>query len=436
MANVYVRSGAGGAATGADWANAYLTLAAATAAKAAGDVFWVAADHAETQASVITITAPGTVTSPNQILCAVHTGSVPPVSADLRTTATISTTGANSITLNGFFYCYGITFQPNSAAAGGGGGVVLAATAGNQQQYKNCAFRMLSTAASNITMGNQTYLRLDNCTARWGHASGFISLGRSRFEWVNTPTAIDAAGTLPTTLFSNGGTSPLLVMLEGVDLSALSAKTIFSSFAAPVNALLKDCKLPASITISAAQAGGVGQGDVTLIRCDSGAVNYRNEKHNYAGAQTTETTIVRTGGASDGTQSVAFKVITTANSRWADPFTCIPITIWNDTSGSSVTATVYGIWGGGAVPNKEDIWIDVEYLGSALTPQGSFISSGNADILATAANTSDASVWGGSTTAFKMAVTFTPGMKGPLTVYVRCAKLSSTFYIDPKVVLT
>jgi hypothetical protein len=132
---------------------------------------------------------------------------------------------------------------------------------------------------------------------------------------------------------------------------------------------------------------------------------------------------------------VAFKVITTANSRWADPFTCIPISIWNDST-SAVTATVYGIWGGGAVPKKEDIWIDVEYLGSALTPQGSVLSSGNADILATADNTSDGSTWGGSTTAFKMAVTLTAGMKGPLTVYVRCAKLSSTFYIDPKVVLT
>jgi hypothetical protein len=35
-----------------------------------------------------------------------------------------------------------------------------------------------------------------------------------------------------------------------------------------------------------------------------------------------------------------------------------------------------------------------------------------------------------------MAATFTPQNKGPLTVYIRCAKASSTFYIDPKVVLS
>jgi hypothetical protein len=31
-----------------------------------------------------------------------------------------------------------------------------------------------------------------------------------------------------------------------------------------------------------------------------------------------------------------------------------------------------------------------------------------------------------------MLATFTPQEKGPLTIYVRAAKASSTFYIDPK----
>src|SRR3990167_3028291 len=101
MANVYVRSGAAGAGTGADWGNAYTTLAAALGAKAAGDDFWVADDHAETQASALTAVAPGTSASPNRIICVDRAGSVPPVSADLRTSATISTTGNNGIALQG-----------------------------------------------------------------------------------------------------------------------------------------------------------------------------------------------------------------------------------------------------------------------------------------------------------------------------------------------
>jgi hypothetical protein len=64
MASVYVRSGAAGAGTGADWANAYTTLAAAFTAKAAGDVFYVSDDHAETQASAMTLVSPGTAANP------------------------------------------------------------------------------------------------------------------------------------------------------------------------------------------------------------------------------------------------------------------------------------------------------------------------------------------------------------------------------------
>src|SRR4029077_14277585 len=98
MANVYVDSNAAGAGTGADWANAYTTLGAALTAKAAGDSFFVAHNHAETAASAKVLTSPGTVSNPCFIYCVSSAGSVPPVSADLRTTATITTTGAFAIT--------------------------------------------------------------------------------------------------------------------------------------------------------------------------------------------------------------------------------------------------------------------------------------------------------------------------------------------------
>jgi hypothetical protein len=35
-----------------------------------------------------------------------------------------------------------------------------------------------------------------------------------------------------------------------------------------------------------------------------------------------------------------------------------------------------------------------------------------------------------------MSVTFTPQQKGAVTIYVKAAKASSTFYIDPKPVLS
>jgi hypothetical protein len=172
---------------------------------------------------------------------------------------------------------------------------------------------------------------------------------------------------------------------------------------------------------------------VDVINCDSGGTNYRNERYRYEGTLTTETIIVRSGGASDGATPVSHKIVTSANSKWPQPFESFPLAIWNDTVGSAVTATVYGIWGGGAVPNNDDIWIEAEYLGSSSSPQGSLVSSGKVNGLASgSAAASDASSWGGSTTAFKMSVTFTPQQKGLIYITVKAAKASSTFYIDTK----
>jgi hypothetical protein len=411
-----------------------LTLTAACAASAAGDSIWISDDHAESTAGVVTITCPGTSANPSKIICVNHAGSVPPVAADMATTATVSTTGASNLTINGSFYCYGIQFQ--ASATGGAVSAILfpGNTAGNTQYYKSCVFRSLGTLTPQINpaASNGIYTTFDNCSLKFGSTAGKMA-PVGFFKWINSPNAIDGTGSLPTTLFQSGGTL-VLVTCEGADFSALSAKTLVSGVQNSYTVLFKDCKLPASVTITGAPTGP--SNTTTLIRCDSGATNYRNEKYTYYGTQTAETTIVRTGGASDGTTVQSNKIVTTANSSILLPFEVMPFSIWNEST-SSVTLTVYGIWGGGAVPNNDDIWIDVEYLGSASTPQASFISSTKATILSPNAGCpSDASTWGGGTTAFKMAVTFTPGMKGPITVYPKCAKASTTFYIDPKPVLS
>src|SRR5437868_15183324 len=119
MANVYVDSAAAGAGTGADWTNAYTTLGAATAAKAAGDDFWVASGHAESAGSAKTITFPGTSASPNRCISVNKAGSAPPVAADILAGASITTTGANSIAINGAVYGEGITLNAGDAANAG-----------------------------------------------------------------------------------------------------------------------------------------------------------------------------------------------------------------------------------------------------------------------------------------------------------------------------
>jgi hypothetical protein len=101
----FVRSGAGGAGTGADWANAFATLTAANTASTAGggETFWIADDHAESTAAAITLTSKGVTTNPNFYYCVDHT-KASPGSGDLLTTATITTTAAltTTDTLNAF----------------------------------------------------------------------------------------------------------------------------------------------------------------------------------------------------------------------------------------------------------------------------------------------------------------------------------------------
>jgi hypothetical protein len=430
VASYYVYSGAAGAGTGANWANAFTTLTAAFSGKAAGDIFYVAHNHAESTAGAVTLTSPGSITSPCFVYCVNSAGSVPPVSADLRTTATVATTGANTLTFgNQTTYFYGLTFTGSNGANSQG----ISAATTQSLFFEACALRKGGTASGGSTSlffsnGNGVY-RFKNTTFQFGNTNDGLTFG-GNVLWQDTASAITGA-TIPTSMIE---LAPGVVVIEGVDLSALgSGTTLFRADTEKNATLLKDCKLGASVTIAATPTAPLARRD--LIRCDSGDTNYRTERYDYTGTLTTETTIVRTGGASDGTTPISWKVITTANSERIYPFEVFPISIWNETTGSSVTVTVE--CRGAATPNIDEVWMDVEYLGTSGFPQGNFATSGHADLLATGtACTSSSESWGGSTSSFKLVKAITPQEKGPITVYVKIAKVSSTFYIDPKITLS
>ncbi|WP_434723106.1 hypothetical protein [Mesorhizobium sp. RIZ17] len=426
----YVRSGAAGAGTGADWANAYVTLAAALTASAAGDTIYVSDDHAETSASAIALTSPGTVTAPVKVICVDHAGSVPPVSADIRTTATVTTTGSAAIsfrTANSITDYEGIIF---SSGTTGTGTFDLSVNGGITLKFRNCALRMGSAGGGLMTTPSGGRVELENTTLQFNSTGQYIYV-QGEVIWRGGSIT---GSTFPTTLFNPANNSTGYLEVEGVDLSAIAGTIIGSNSSQALIARLMDCKINASATVAATPNR---RGFIDYLRLDSGGTNYKHGRVAFAGAQTEETTIVLTGGASDGTTAISWKIITTANSTELFPFESQPIAIWNDTVGSPVTATIQGIWGGGAVPNNDDIWVDVEYLGASGSPLGSFVSNGKATILASnAALSAGAGTWGGSTTKFALAVTFTPQQKGYIFARVKAAKASSTFYIDPKIVLS
>lgn len=421
MAAKFVRSGAAGAGTGADWSNAFTTLALCIAGGlAAGDTVWIADDHNESTVGTVTWTFPGTLANPNFIYCVDHTVASPGT-GDLKTTAVV--TVSNNTVVAGSLYVYGITF----VSLTGSYGPPL-----QWQVYDSCVFSVTHNISTTLLIGNGTRAKttLYNTSLKFASAAAQVVLGSS-VTW-KASAALAAGSTVPTVLInptSNDG----LIVIEGVDFASFgSGKTLVGQASNNgATFFFKDCKLAASVTISATPI--MPTGAVFVARSDSGATNYRAEKYAYQGTETTETTIVRSGGASDGVTAQSRKIVTTANAKWVAPFEALPIIIWNDTVGVPKTVTIEGV--ASALPNNDDIWVEAEYLGSTLTPQGSFANNTKANNLATGtALTVSSATWASSPGhPFQLTVTFTPQMKGPITLYVKVGKASFTVYVDPKI---
>jgi hypothetical protein len=469
---------------------------------AAGDVIYVGANHAETQAATLNITSLGTTSNPVNILCVTQTGSLPPVSADLRTTASVSTTGSFALALtNGFAYINGITFNVGTGA--GSFALGIGASSNSGWFFENCVLAKLGTGAAvgAISLGSgvngANLIKLKNTTMQFGNIGDSLQIGVARVSWTNTPNAI-AGSVFPTTLVK--GNESGAVIFEAVDLSALgSGKTLLATNGAPKILILKDCKLGSGVVVMAAQTSQGGS-EAQVLRSDSSGTNYRNEKYRFEGTQLAETTIIRTGGANDGVTGLSWNILTSSGTKWVFPFETFPIVIKNLVTAANVNVTMYGLLNAAALPNNDDVWFDVEYMGSAASPQGSFRTGTKSDFLATGtalsastqawdslitaranltaytigtvrkvasnpgriffcttAGTSSAvepagfatAVDGGSvtdgTTVFRAAMRFQttvtltgpqPAMVGYIYIYPKAAKASTTYYICPKITLS
>jgi hypothetical protein len=436
MADIFLAGSTGNDANdGSTRALAKATLQAAMTAAGANGRVWASHTTGETGASALTITSPGGAGTPTYIY-SINFSTVAgeaPASADLATGYVVATTGASSITAAGVAYCEGLTFS-----AGDGANTATLTGGTGHWHCKNCLFKLNNTSSSSFiqfsngsTSGSSVW---DNCQVQFGSTSQPVR-GSGRLHWKNTPNAITGGIVPAASLFSGAAAGGFL--LEGLDLSALVNVPILVNSMQPTagfNFHMENCKLGgANVFGTGSNAAHRHQVYISMANCDSGDTNYKYMKWDYHGIETHETTIVRTGGASDGTTPWSKKIVTSANNKPWSPFEANVIPVWNETVGS-VTLTVYGIWGGGAVPNNDDVWMEVRYMDTSGNPISSVTSTGKADLLATGtANTSDSSTWGGSTTKFKMSTTITPVKKGLMYVTVKIGAASATVYIDPLV---
>ena len=400
----------------------------------AGDKIFLSSDHSEvTAASTDWTTNIGgswtTVTT--FILCANRAGSVPPVAADLTTGASISFQ-IMYINTTKPLYIQGVTLIASST------NIIFDNVGSGSSYLKNC---MLSI--TNASTGNRLLIEspggvvLDNTTISFANSSQGISSGSdSQLTWMSTPSAL--AGTMTSSLFLTASGNSFLVMLRGVDLSFLTGNILSYVANSVVSILLDSCRISASATMLTGTPAGDSL-SVELVNCWDGT-NVRNERYTTGGSTVTERTITLTGGAADDVGSFSLKMVSGSAriDKWVGPIASFWIDVENTAVGVSKTATVEIV--SSASFNNDDIWLLLEYMGTAGNPIASFVDSNPVTPLtAAAAVTTSTAPWNSSpaTPVYQhLQVTFTPQRAGRVRGRVMLGKASATVYVDPNIVIT
>lgn len=418
MANPgYVRSTDGSDGdNGSTWALANATLAGAMADHSAGDRIWVSDNHAETQATGITITSPGTLASPCQILFG-DDAAEPPTA--LTTSGSISATGTSNITVNGSHYWYGGTF--NAGSGGSAGSVVLTST-DVHQVYDNTTFHLNnSNSTSTIRIGNNTSNESDiefrNCTFIFGATGQGLRADPAKITFIGG--GVSAASSAITAFINVNLSEGLDFRVDGFDFShCASTLTLIGGSPAGIGkAVFRNCKMPSSWSgVLLAGSPGTTAMRAEMWNCAGGDTNYAMWVEDYAGSIKHETTVVHTGGASDGDTAIAWKMATTANAEYPLIVLRSPeIFVPNTTVGASKTLTVeilhfaQGAGTSGALQDNQ-AWLEVEYLGTSGTPLALFANDAAASVIATAADqTTTTEAWDSLTTAYSAATNYALG---------------------------
>lgn len=419
---------------GGTWSAPFARMRTAASRMAAGDRLFVRNDHSATEAAAVTITFPGTLTSPNQVLGVDSAGA-------LAVGANELTTGNSDIAVSGCLYIYGIRLDCGSGA--NSPGLRFGNSSGGSAEQivsEDCYFAMNATGAfafiylraDGASKGDQRHIRprfrLGSTTNQYVVLSG----GEMRIQGGQ----ILSGGSSPAALFSLNSARP--VMIDGFDFSGFSASIdIFSGGFGGGKGILRNCKLPASWTGSMFNNPPASLERAEAYNCSDGDQNYKITVEDDRGTMREETTIVRTGGASDGTTPISWRIATTADASYPSRvFRSPEIFTRIDTVGSPVTITVDIIRDSITNLTNAEVWIEVQYLGNSGFPLSSFITDAKADVLASAADqTASSATW--TTTGManpneqQLSVTFTPQEAGVAIVTICVARASTTLYADP-----
>ncbi len=174
--------------------------------------------------------------------------------------------------------------------------------------------------------------------------------------------------------------------------------------------------------------------------CDDTTGNdlYRLEYVDYWGSTVHDDTIFL--AASDGTQGISWKMVSTANAvEFSEPTKSPPIYSWVDATGST-TFTVNMVWDSASDIQNDEAWLEIEFLEASADVDSAFTNDRMAGISGTPADqTNNTESWTGTSgfsneNLIELAVTVTVNRVGPVIARVYLAKPSTTIYVDPLIV--
>lgn len=437
MAVYYVRNDGSNTAPYDTWAKAATTLATAVGAASAGETIYVADGHSESTGAGVTYTMPGTAANPLKVLCVDDTGDPEPPSS-LATGAVVATgAGAYAISIDGYCYVHGITFNAGVGSSNDADIFLQSTGSAATQTYKSCVFYLATTrgGGSTITIGPASEVPMAatwiDCDVQFNSTGSYL-VPRATLYWLGGSVL---SGVLPDVLFKPDRRN--LMFVQGLDLSYITSIVYEPTNTERDAVQFVDCQMGSGATFVSGTMSIPNNGTIEFINCDSADTNYRFHRQNYQATETHETTKVRTGGASDGTTTFSRAITTTANVTPHFPYESMWMEAWNETTGSEITVTVPIVYDSATNLQNDEVWLEVEYLGTSGYPLGSFATNRISDpIFGTPADlTADgSSTWGGSWTNENkdvLAVAVTPQEKGIIRARVCVAKASQTLYYDP-----
>ena len=453
MADVFIDSAATGGADGTTWADAYttFTLAQTGGAFAAANRILVANTHSESTAAALSFTWPTTI---GLTVLSVTPSGASGFSA-ITKGAIVANTGNNAInvTVAGYAYIYGVLFNCGVSSGAGASDINIGSTGtlATNVVYESCEFNLLTNSSlATITIGHPGVSGVKNfshsfknCVFSFSNAGSsiFLSTGRTYIQNMTL-----GSGTAPTSLFSIQGNSPNDILIEDSDFSGLAATNLFNTTTGACLVRLRNCKLPSGLTaIQTGTIGGTQDAIIEMINCDGGDTleGLRMARISFNGSIVQQTaTLIVTGGVSPATfNSVPYslKMTRTATEIFYQPMKSFEFSVYNDSVGSSMTASVEILTDSATNLQDDEVWLEIDYQGTTGFPLGVRGTDRMTDITSTPADQAAGdATWDttGMTNANeqKLVVTFTPQEVGYIHARVMLAK-AATVYVNPLITL-